>query len=113
MKYTAGKTHTTRARRSNLATTLSNSKHVMTQAVLDMGGNSLSFKTAGPDPAGTTSGETVPSCMDSVMAVHTVTMAKEDMSGTVVKRDSAATDDQLQPPSKSKTKSLFDKRRNN
>lgn len=57
-------------------------------------------------PAITTNRETAPSFMERGMAVHTVTSAKEDMDGTVVKSDSKATYYKPQPPSKSVVKTL-------
>lgn len=63
-------------------------------------GKNLSPETALLDYAVLINNGTAPSFMERVMAEHTVIKASKVMAGTVVERNSDATEFKLQPPSK-------------
>lgn len=89
------------AKRSNLATALSEPQCLLPRATLNVGVKTPSFETAFPKPAVMINEETATSFMKPMMAEPTVRNAKEDISGTVVKSDSDATGYKPQPKLKS------------
>lgn len=63
-----------------------------------------------PEPAFVGNKDTAPPFIEGVTAVHKVTMANEEMAGTLVESDSDCTDYKPQTPSKSVVKPLSDMR---